>query len=156
MGFDLSSIFAGGVEGLFKGVRDVVGAFKADPTIALQANQKLAELEIEIKKAELAAEVQMTLAQTKINEIEASSSDKFASRWRPAVGWVCVIGFAYANLLYNVIGWISRNSGWKEPPPLDTSILETTLFALLGVAGLRSFDKFKGTTPRDSGSVVPR
>ena len=145
MGLDLGSIFSGGVEGIFKGVRDVVSAFKADPTVALQSQTKLAELELAIKQAELDAEVKLSTAQTQINAIEAQSSDKFASRWRPAVGWVCVIGFLYANLIVNFLAWLSLNFGWRTPPAVDTTILMETLAALLGIGGMRSFDKLRGT-----------
>ncbi len=146
MGFDIGSIFAGGAEGLFKGIRDIIGAFKADPTVVAQNAQKLAELEVAVRTAELQAEVQLTTAQTKINEIEAASTDKFAARWRPAVGWICAIGLFYATLGAPLVGWISINVGWKPPGELNLEILTTTLFALLGIGGMRSFEKYKGVT----------
>jgi len=146
MGFDVASIFAGGVGGIFTGIKDIIGAFKLDPTIAAANATKLAELEIAIRQAELQAEVALSQAQTKINEIEAASTDKFTSRWRPAVGWVCVVGLAYATLGCPLIGWLSQNAGWKAPGELNVEILTTTLFALLGIGGMRSFDKLKGTS----------
>lgn len=146
MGFDVGSLFAGGIEGVLKGAKDVIGAFKADPTLTMQAQQKLAELELEIKKAELDYELKLSLAQTEIDKIEAGSSDKFTSRWRPAVGWTCCLGLLYATILAPLLGWLSGNiAGWKTPPTLNTDVLTTTLFAMLGIAGMRSFDKLKGT-----------
>lgn len=146
MGFDVSSIFEGGVAGIFKGVKDVVSAFKADPTVALQSQQKLAELDIAMQQAELQAEVSLAQAQMQINQTEAASSDKFSSRWRPAAGWLGVLGLAYSVIVYPLLTWGSVNFGWKTPPPLDTNVLETLLFAMLGIGGMRSFDKLKGTS----------
>lgn len=147
MGFDVASIFAGGVGGIFTGIKDIIGAFKLDPTVAAANATKLAELEIAIKKAELEAEVALSQAQTKINEIEAASTDKFTSRWRPAVGWVCVAGFTYACIVNPFLAWASLNvKGWVAPPVLDTDVLQTILFAMLGIGGMRSFDKLKGTS----------
>lgn len=149
MGFDVSSIFAGGVEGIFKGVREVVGAFKADPTVVAQNAQKLAELEVAISKAQLEAEVQLSQAQTKIDEIEAASSDKFVSRWRPFVGWICGVGLGVALLVGPFFTWVSGWIATGHPgtfPTLNTDVLLTTLVAMLGFGGLRSFDKLKGTS----------
>jgi hypothetical protein len=146
MGFDVGSLFAGGIEGVLKGAKDVIGAFKADPTIVAQNAAKLAELEVAIKQAELDYELKLSLAQVEIDKIEAASSDKFTSRWRPAVGWVCCLGLLYATLLAPLLGWLALNvAGWKQPPTLNTDVLTTTLFAMLGIAGMRSFDKLKGT-----------
>lgn len=44
----------------------------------------------ELDKMVLSGELAEIAAQTDINKIEAASTDKFTSRWRPAVGWVCV------------------------------------------------------------------
>jgi len=147
MGFDLTSVFEGGAAGIFKGIGDIIGKFKADPTVAMNNAQKLAELEIATKQAELQAELALTLAQTKINEIEAASTDKFTSRWRPAVGWICAGGLAYSTVIGPVLGWLGQNIfHWQTLPVLNVEVLTTTLFALLGIGGMRSFDKLKGTT----------
>lgn len=147
MGFDLGSLFAGGIEGVLKGAKDVIGAFKADPTVMAQNAAKLAELELAIKQAELDYELKLSLAQTEINKIEAASTDKFVNRWRPAVGWICALGLLYATFLAPILDWLGHNIvGWKEPPTLNVEVLTTTLFAMLGIAGMRSFDKMKGTS----------
>lgn len=148
VGFDIASIFAGGAEGLLKGIGDIIGKFKADPTIMAQNAEKIAELELAHRKAELEAEVALSVAQTKINEIEAASSDKFVSRWRPAVGWICGSGLSYGLIFQPLLTWVS---GWittGHPPPaptLDTALLTTTLFGMLGLGYMRSYDKSKGT-----------
>lgn len=132
----ISEFFAGGTSGLLKGVRDVVGAFKADPL-------ELAKIENAIAKAEMDLELGLSQAQTKINEIEAASQDKFVTRWRPAFGWMGVAGFGYTVLFEPLASWVCLNAGWTQPPHVDTVILMEIVTGLLGFAGIRSYDKRK-------------
>lgn len=144
MGFDLSSLFEGGISGIFKGVREIVSAFKVDPTIAANNAQKLAELEIAVRQAEMQAEVSLQQAQLQVDKAEAESNDKFASRWRPAAGWLGVCGLAYTVVVYPLLVWASLNFGWKQPPPLDVSVLTTMLMGMLGLGGMRTYEKVQG------------
>ncbi len=149
MGFDLGSFFASGAEGLLKGVRDLISLWKLDPKVAAENAQKLAELEIAMKRAEMDFDLAMSQAQTKINEIEAASQDAFVRRARPAAIWVCVLGFAYAFVAAPFVTWIS---GWiatghpGSAPILNVDVLMTALFGLLGLSTLRTYDKLKGTS----------
>lgn len=145
MGFDVASIFEGGISGIFKGVREVVGAFKVDPTIAANHAAKLAEMEYALNTAQLQAEIALAQAQNKVNEIEAASSDKYASRWRPSAGWLGVVGLAYSVIVYPLLTWASLNFGWKTPPPLDTSVLVTLLMGMLGLGTMRTYERTQGT-----------
>jgi hypothetical protein len=146
MGLDLGSFFEGGVAGIFKGIRDVIGAFKVDPTVAANNAQKLAELEIAVRQAEMTADLQIKSAQLEVDKAEAQSGDKFSSRWRPAAGWLGVIGLAYSVAGYPLLVWASANFGWKQPPPLDTNVLTTMLFGMLGLGSMRTAEKIKGVT----------
>jgi len=134
----IAEIFAGGAEGILKGVKDVVSSFKADPL-------ELARLEVAIAQAEMNVQLGLSQAQTKINEIEAASQDKFVSRWRPACGWMGVSGLAYATLVYPIASWICTNAGLISPPQLDTTILMEVVTGMLGLAGLRTYEKYTGT-----------
>jgi hypothetical protein len=58
-----------------------------DPQAKAAATQKLLEMQ---QNGDLA----VIAAQSHINEIEAANPNLFVSGWRPAVGWVCVFGFA--------------------------------------------------------------
>lgn len=147
MGFDIASIFEGGIKGVLGSVADIIGKFKADPNISAKASAEIAVAEAALKQAELDYELKLSLAQTEINKIEAGSSDKFASRWRPAVGWVCCLGLLYATILAPFFDWLGHNiAGWREPPTLNVEVLTTTLFAMLGIAGMRTFERYKGVT----------
>ena len=60
--------------------------------------------------------------------------------WRPAVGWVCVIG-----LVYRYMAWPILTARGVNLPPPDPA-MDELLYALLGIAGPRSFEKFTGRT----------
>jgi hypothetical protein len=108
----------------------------------------------EIEKAKLAQDMQEIMneynliqSQLDIDKIEAASTDKFVSRWRPAVGWIGVLGFAYACVIEPLLRFIATLLGYTgQFPVLNTEILLEVLFALLGIAGMRTFEKFKNVT----------
>jgi hypothetical protein len=142
----IEDLVKGGAEGIFSGIKGIISAFKADPTVMAQNAQKLAELEVAVEQAELQAAVALSQAQNRVNEIEAASADKFAGRWRPAIGWCCGFGLAYAFIAQPVLTWTSLNFHWIAPPALNVDALMTLLFGMLGIGAQRSFDKLKGTT----------
>jgi hypothetical protein len=130
----LTDLFAGGTEGVFKGVRDVVQTFKADPL-------EMAKLDVALRQSEANLQIAFAQGQAEVNKIEAASQDKFASRWRPAVGWICVFGLGYATLFFPLSTWVALNLHALPPPQLDTTILVPLVTSLLGLAGLRSYEK---------------
>lgn len=124
-----------------------------DKNKALEAKQKLLELEQAGELAHLDANVKVALAQAAINQEEAKSSSLFKSGWRPAAGWVCVFGLTYAPgtavlfWLLQVIGWAfgADISTFPKPPAVNTGELIAMLISLLGLGGLRTMDKKNGT-----------
>ena len=104
-------------------------------------------------------DVQLLQGQIEVNKIEAASSSRFVAGWRPGVGWVCAAGLAYQFLLYPMLVWCwSLGQAWgyisptlPPPPLLDTDALTVLLSALMGVAGLRTFDKLKATDTKRIG-----
>ncbi len=135
----LEDIFKGGTEGIFNGLKGLIQTVKADPLELLKIQQA-------INDAELKANVALLQAQTRINEIEAGSTDKFVSRWRPAVGWICVIGLGYSTLIQPLGAWLSVNLGGIAPPVIDVNVLMGLVTSLLGLGAYRSFDKMQGAT----------
>jgi len=88
--------------------------------------------------------------QTEINKIEAASSSLFVSGWRPAVGWVCAFSLAYAAILEPLLSFISSVMfGYDgEFPKIDTAITMQVLMGMLGLGGLRSYEKIKGVAAK--------
>jgi hypothetical protein len=94
---------------------------------------------LELMKAQQSGELAQIMGQLDINKEEAKSQSLFVSGWRPSVGWCCSLALAYQFLIRP----ISTGLG-HEMPAIDTEALSTLLYALLGVAGLRSVEKIKG------------
>jgi hypothetical protein len=87
------------------------------------------------KRAELATKVQeleteLAKGQLAVNAEEAKHANWFVAGWRPATGWVCVSGLLY-NVLAPAFGL----------PTGSTEVLLTLLFGMLGLGGLRTFEK---------------
>jgi len=89
---------------------------------------------------------QALLSQLEINKAEAASGSLFKGGWRPAVGWVCALAFAYHYLLQPLLIFILIASGVNLPelPEFEMGTLLTVLGGLLGIGGLRSYEKTKG------------
>lgn len=69
----------------------------------------------------------------------------FVAGWRPAIGWVAALGLAYQFLVLPFAGLI--NAYLKLPaelPDLASDQLMTLVLALLGLGGMRTFEKYKG------------
>lgn len=82
------------------------------------------------------------LEQVKLNQVEAQHKSVFVAGWRPFVGWVGGFGFLYAVLLAPFMEFIALLFGYTGAfPEVDTALLLTTLGGMLGMGGLRSFDK---------------
>ena len=88
------------------------------------------------------------LAQMAINKEEASSGSLFKGGWRPCIGWICGIAFFYHFVCQPVIIFIVAMSGVDIPnlPKFEMNTLLTVLGGLLGIGGLRTYEKQKGLT----------
>ena len=102
----------------------------------------------EQEKAELAAAVTIVQGQIEINKAEASNPSIFVSGWRPFVGWVCGMGLAYSFLGQPLIEWGSINYHFIAPPKLDMGDLITILLGMLGLGGLRTYEKKAGVAAK--------
>lgn len=84
-------------------------------------------------------------AQLAVNATEAANPSLFVSGWRPAVGWVCVLGLLVQTVGYPLMGWaLSIWSPGTPMPTIDTDTLMGLLVPMLGLAGYRTFEKVKG------------
>ena len=89
---------------------------------------------------------QPALVQAEINKIEASSRSVFVSGWRPFIGWVCGIALAYSFVLRDLLAWLMMIYIPHSPPPpaIQMGELVTVLMGMLGLGGLRTFEKISG------------
>lgn len=110
-----------------------------DPTQAAAAK-------LELLKMQQEGDLAVMVAQTDINKIEAGSTNLFVSGWRPFVGWCCGAAFLYAAILEPLARFIAKVffTYGGEFPIIDTTLTMQILLGLLGMAGLRSWDKKNG------------
>jgi|TARA_B110000211_G_scaffold210675_1_gene248944 hypothetical protein len=80
--------------------------------------------------------------QSEINKVEAQSRSVFVAGWRPFIGWVCGVAFAFH---YIVMPLLIAYTDIK-PVDFDTNSLFTVLMGMLGLGGLRTFEKIKDKT----------
>ena len=91
---------------------------------------------------------ELALAQVEVNKAEAASGSVWKGGWRPFVGWVCGTAFAYHFVIQPLAIFIVAAYGMEIPalPEFDMGQLMTVLMGMLGLGGLRSFEKSKGVT----------
>jgi len=83
--------------------------------------------------------------QTDVNAVEAANPSVFVSGWRPFIGWVCGIALAYQYVATPIVMWVAYTFGIKlaAPPKFDETLWQL-VFAMLGMGGLRTYEKIKG------------
>ncbi len=103
------------------------------------------------EKAQLAHEIatlaqkqahESAIAQVKVNEKEAQHRSIFIAGWRPFVGWTCGVALFYHFIVQPVLMFFMD----KPAPSFDMSTLSTILMGMLGLGGLRTFEKYKSIT----------
>jgi len=85
--------------------------------------------------------------QLEINKAEAQSEGWFKGGWRPAVGWICAFAFAYHFIILPFLQFLLIGVMGMQLPPLPTVAIDyinTVMMGMLGLGGLRTFEKFKG------------
>lgn len=113
--------------------------------LAKIAIEKIWPNKTEAEKAQLAAAVAMVQGQLDINKVEAASSSAFVAGWRPWIGWVCGMAFAW-NWIGLPIAMFALAYAGK---PLQLSQADMTemmpvLMGMLGLGAMRSYEKTKG------------
>jgi hypothetical protein len=89
---------------------------------------------------------ELAVAQIDVNKAEAASGSLFKGGWRPFIGWVCGGAFAYHFVLQPVIVFGVLTAGVELPalPEFDMASLMTVMMSMLGLGGLRTYEKQKG------------
>lgn len=109
------------------------------------------------QKAKLAHEIatmsekhahELAQGQLEINKAEATHRSVFVSGWRPFVGWTCGVALAWHFVLAPLLVFIFAYLGADLPklPTFDMDSLMTVLLGMLGLGGLRTYEKKAGLT----------
>jgi hypothetical protein len=111
--------------------------FIPDPQQKLAAQQQL-----------MASLQAWDMQQVTVNAAEAANSSVFVSGWRPFIGWICGAGMAYKFIVqpFLVFALVALKVDFDVDllPVLDWSEMSTVLIGMLGLGGLRTFEKVKG------------
>ncbi len=119
--------------------------FFPNPADAAAAKLKLLELQQSGELAELASSTELQKAQDVVNQTEAANTSIFVAGWRPWVGWVCGMAFAYTFILQPFCGLIASAVGHPIAlPALDLSSMMPVLLGMLGLGGMRTYEKVNG------------
>lgn len=99
----------------------------------------------ESERAQMAAALTIVQGQLDANRVEAASQSGFTSGWRPAIGWVCGAALAMQYIARPLVAWVVIVTGHPLPelPGIDDNLWEL-MFGLLGLGGLRTFEKTRG------------
>lgn len=126
-----------GVGDLIKDVREAITGKKiVDPEKQAEINLKLAQLEQAIQQGQI-----------QINEAEAKSSSTFVAGARPFILWICGLALGYNFILNPLIQWFVAFEGLHVTAPvINTGSLYPLMMSLLGLGGLRSWEKLKGVS----------
>jgi hypothetical protein len=86
------------------------------------------------------------VTQTELVKVDSQSTSFFRWGGRPAAIWVCVLGLFYSFIINPIVPWILSLfvHDVKPMPTLDSGMLFTLLGGLLGLGGMRTFEKSKG------------
>lgn len=117
-----------------------------DPIERAKEVRKLEELHQKGNLEELRFHVELMLGQMRVNEQQAKHKSIFVAGARPAAIWAGVFSLMWSGFVHPILTWVwafSEISG--DPPPLiESMVLGNIVAALLGVAGMRSYDGLKG------------
>lgn len=83
-------------------------------------------------------------AQIEVNKTESQSGSIFIGGWRPATGWVCVLGFGINFLVIPLTNlFLSITENPLLVPTLDVSQMMPVLLGMLGLGSMRTVEKTK-------------
>jgi hypothetical protein len=117
--------------------RSLLNRFIPDPA-------EKAAAELELVKMAADGELKQIIAQLEINAKEAMHPSIWVAGWRPYFGWVGGTAFAYVGIIRPLLHWVALIKGWPAPPNIDTEFLWVVVSGLLGIGGLRTFEKKSG------------
>ena len=142
------------LDALFQAGMEIIKRIWPDPVRQAEEARKLQELYQKGDLAELQAHVELVKGQLAVNAKEAEHKSIFVAGWRPFIGWVGGAALAYQFVLYPFLIWIwvflqangTVPMDLAPPPVLETGALFSIITGMLGVAGMRSYEKTKGVS----------
>jgi len=121
------------IDKLIEPVSNILDKFVADKDLKTKLSHELEKEIISLNKAQL-----------EVNKVEAAHNNVFVAGWRPFIGWACGVSLAYHFIVEPIIQYtlIVNNIDYNTPE-FDFSQLSTIVMAMLGMSGLRTYEKIK-------------
>lgn len=124
-------------------------SFIPDPKMKAEAQQKALEELNRHQEELLKALSSVDTAQIGVNTEEAKSTNLFIAGWRPFLGWVGGIALTWQYVLQPITTYFITLSGKTVTLPVfDFSTMSTILMAILGIGGLRTWEKVQGVNDK--------
>lgn len=123
----------------------IVDKLIPDKEAAAKAKLELMKLEQQGQLSELQAMVEMAKAQAAVNQQEAAHKSIFVAGWRPWIGWMCGVGIFWMFVGEPIASYIiAITMSDVTLPETNFSYLFELVLAMLGMGGLRTYEKLKG------------
>ena len=135
---NILNLLSGGVlEGIARIADEFITTDKEKMELELKAKQ------LEVEEFKIQAELLEKVHETNI--AEAKNPNWFVAGWRPFIGWIGGLALGYTFIGQPLIEWGVKLLGKNITPPIiDTGMLFNLVIAMLGLGGLRTFEKYKG------------
>ena len=157
----LSELLAGGAQGLLAGVGSfakdlreaITGKSILDPNKSAEILMNAAAIEAATVKMAAEFDKSQMEGQAAIAKLEAASQDKYVTRWRPTIGWICGLGLFYTFLLKPLLPFVFECGALMTGrdvmtvpilPDVPMGDLIILLGGMLGLGTMRSVEKIKG------------
>lgn len=124
----------------------IINKVVPDKAAAAAAVANLQQMQIQGQLQDEMARLQaVTSAQSDVDKVEAANTNVFVSGWRPLIGWVCGAALCSQYIARPLIQWgfLIAHSPLPELPGIDDNLWQL-MFGMLGMGGLRTFEKVKG------------
>ena len=110
-----------------------------------QSLVQLKQIDADLEKTQIQADSAASTGQIEVNKAEATNESLFVSGWRPAIGWSCALAFAWTFVIAPLVAYSATLAGWKGSlPSLDLNQLMPVLLGMLGLGGMRTYEKVSG------------
>lgn len=111
---------------------------------AITDKDKAAEIAYKVSTLAATQAHEEVMGQLAVNKAEAESGSMFVGGWRPAVGWVCVAALPLNFIVTPMFGPVIEAYTSITMAPLQTGEMMPILLGMLGLGGMRTFEKKHG------------
>lgn len=130
----------------------IINKFIKDPEAQAAAQLEMLKVQQSSDFKQIEAALQEKQMQADINTVEAANENTFVSGWRPFIGWVCGCSIALQFLVFPLLSWSFGFAGYAISfPELPSEMLYGMIFGMLGIGGMRSYEKVKSSTAKPGG-----